>query len=518
MNERFERAPIGILEVTPDGTVTGINEAACDLLETDSNPPWPIESVFPSSVDDSVPAAFADGPPTERSVEEYYPGLDRWLSVSVVPTDDAVTVYLENKNPKRNRERENERLRDELDRLADLNGVISTVLGELIDASTREEIAETVCTRLGRADRYEFTWFGEREIGGDDITVRASAGNGGRTFDRIKESLGTSADLPEQLAVETATPQLIQSVAEDKSLPETVRRAAFADGLQSLLAFPLTYGSTVYGVVGVYSTEPEAFSVRERSSFATLGSVAGFAVNAARNRTLLLSDTIVELTLQVSDPAEPLVGAATELDAEFTVEGFISQDDDRLLGYLTVEDTAPAELDDVFSDDDRVDVSRIIDDGEDGGTVEVGLASETALGILSAHGATVREAKFGSQDGRIEVQLPPEDEIRRIADAVTRRFDADVLTKRERDRELATAKEFRDNLRDRLTDRQATALRAAFLADYFESPRGSNAEEVADALGITGPTLLYHLRASQRKLLEEFFEATDTDRSLSNEP
>jgi predicted DNA binding protein len=84
-----------------------------------------------------------------------------------------------------------------------------------------------------------------------------------------------------------------------------------------------------------------------------------------------------------------------------------------------------------------------------------------------------------------------------------------VLAKRQRERERTTATAFRDELRDRLTDRQETVLRTAFLADYFESPRGSTAEEVADALDITGPTLLYHLRASQRKLLEEFFDPSD---------
>jgi predicted DNA binding protein len=86
-----------------------------------------------------------------------------------------------------------------------------------------------------------------------------------------------------------------------------------------------------------------------------------------------------------------------------------------------------------------------------------------------------------------------------------------VLVKREEKREIETAQAFRDELRDRLTDRQETVLRTAFLAEYFESPRESTAEEVAAALDITAPTLLHHLRAGQRKLLEEFFQATTSD-------
>jgi predicted DNA binding protein len=70
---------------------------------------------------------------------------------------------------------------------------------------------------------------------------------------------------------------------------------------------------------------------------------------------------------------------------------------------------------------------------------------------------------------------------------------------------VTTTREFRDELDDRLTERQRTVLRTAYLADYFESPRGSTAEEVAASLDITGPTLLHHLRAGQRKLFDVYF-------------
>lgn len=513
MNERFERAPVGMLEITTDGTVTAINDAASKLLDVDAGATEnkPVDGVFPDSVDNAVPTAFEGTAPSEKSFMEYYPELGRWVSVSVVPTDGTITVYLTDITSQRECEQLNDQLRDELDRLTVLNELISAVLEDLVASSTREEIAQTVCERLGETDIYEFAWFGEREVGGDDIVVRASAGTTGRTFERIQDGLKDAVDLPEQRAVETRTPQVSQPIADDQSIPETVRRAAFADGIQSLLAIPLTYGSSVYGVVGVYATDRGAFSERETSSFATVGSIAGFAVNATRNRTLLLSDTVVRLTLQVSDRTEPLVAAATELEAELNVEGLIQQDTEQLLGYLIIEDASPERLSKVVLDTDTVDVSRIVEESDTRGTVEVELGVETVLGTLLTQGATVRSATFEPGGGRIEVELPPDEEIRRIAEMVTRRFDAEVLVKREEEREIETTKQFRDELQDRLTERQETVLRTAFLADYFESPRGSTAEEVAAALDITAPTLLHHLRASQRKLLEEFFQTTASD-------
>ena len=507
MNERMANAPVGILEASPDGIVDALNRAAGTVLEVDpgSVVGHRIGEVFPRSVDDTVPRAFEEGVSEERSVEEYYPELDRWLAVTIVPTDGAVTLYLRDRTERRRTERTIERLRNDVDRLVVTNELISDLLGELVEASTREEIAETICERLGATDLYEFAWFGERELGGDGLVVRGAAGEGGRTLERITELLDGSATIPEQRAIETATPQVVHSIGEDPSVPETVRRAAFADGLQSSLAIPLTYGSSVHGVIGVYAADRDAFSDRERASFTTVGEMAGFAVTAARHRTLLLSDTVVELAIEVTDPDAPMVATATDLDAELELAGLVSGSDERVLCYLSV-DEVPERVERALADTDGVVDTREVADHGDGGSVEVTLGDATPLGLLASLGVTVRSAGFEPGVGRIEVDLPPEEDVRRVADAVTGRFDAEVVAKRERERSTTTARAFREELHDRLTDHQENALRTAFLADYFESPRGSTAEEVAEALEITGPTLLYHLRAGERKLLEAFFD------------
>ncbi len=507
MNDQLEHAPIGILEVDPDGTVTGINESGCELLEVDpeSVDRRTIEDVFPRSVDDTVPNAFPGPISDELSVEEYYPELDRWFDVSLVPAGDRVTLYVRDRTAQRRTERTSDRLRDDLDRLVVINELISDILGELVDASTREEIATTICERLGRSDIYEFAWFGERKLGDDRIVVRAAAGTTGRTLEQITDHLDQSATIPEERAVESARPTVVESLSEDSSVPESVRRAAFADGLQSLLAIPLTYGSNVYGTVGVYAADRDAFSQRERASFATVGEMAGFAVNATRHRNLLLSDTVVELAFEISDVDTPLVAVATDLDVSFSFDGLVPQNDERLLCYLSVDDE-PLQVVDSLSAKDGAERVRVVTDYDDGGTVEVTLTAETPLGRLSTRGVSVRSAEYEPGSGEIIVELSPEEDVRRIADVVTTAFDATVIAKRERERSITTAREFRDELRDRLTDHQENALRAAFFADYFESPRESSAEEVADALGITGPTLLYHLRAGQRKLLASFFD------------
>lgn len=55
----------------------------------------------------------------------------------------------------------------------------------------------------------------------------------------------------------------------------------------------------------------------------------------------------------------------------------------------------------------------------------------------------------------------------------------------------------------RLTERQREVLETAYAMGYFEYPRGANATEVAEELGIRPSTFTEHLNAAQSKILDE---------------
>jgi hypothetical protein len=58
----------------------------------------------------------------------------------------------------------------------------------------------------------------------------------------------------------------------------------------------------------------------------------------------------------------------------------------------------------------------------------------------------------------------------------------------------------------RLTDRQREVVETAYELGYFEYPRGANATEVAEDLGIQPSTFTEHLTAAQGKLLGELLD------------
>ena len=59
--------------------------------------------------------------------------------------------------------------------------------------------------------------------------------------------------------------------------------------------------------------------------------------------------------------------------------------------------------------------------------------------------------------------------------------------------------------RGKLTDRQFEVLQTAYRQGYFERPKGANATELAEELGISQSTFTEHLVAAQRKLLGDVF-------------
>jgi predicted DNA binding protein len=288
-----------------------------------------------------------------------------------------------------------------------------------------------------------------------------------------------------------------------------VRQAAFADGIQSALAIPLTYGSNVHGVVGVYTGAFDTVSERERTSFETLGDVAGFAVTATRNRSLLLSDTVTEIVFELNGQTA-LTALSQRADTPLNLDGLVAEQPEELLCYVSAADAdAPAVA---SAAEETAGITRCRVVGNDTSSrLELAMNARTPLLTVSSLGGTVRDASYEPDSGKLVVELPTKRDVRRMVHPVTREYDAEVVAKRTQERSVSTSREFRDEVGEELTERQESVLRAAYLADYFESPRGSTAEEVGASLDITGSTLLHHLRSGQRKLLDVYFGPDSAD-------
>jgi hypothetical protein len=209
------------------------------------------------------------------------------------------------------------------------------------------------------------------------------------------------------------------------------------------------------------------------------------------------------------------VSASQQLGCLIAIEGIVPRSERALLSYVSIDGATADEFLDVADDHSGVEVDHVVHDHETACLLALTVSDASLMLRLAERGATLRTVEFDDGVGEVVAELSPDEDIQALVEEIQTEFaDTELLSKLERDRAVETAQEFGSELQNQLTERQRSVLRAAYFADYFESPRGSTAEEVADTLDISSPTLHNHLRAAQRKLLDAFFDegeiATDS--------
>lgn len=104
---------------------------------------------------------------------------------------------------------------------------------------------------------------------------------------------------------------------------------------------------------------------------------------------------------------------------------------------------------------------------------------DSPTAALAERGAYLRRASAGSEGTlRIVANAPLSADARDLVAAVRSVApDATLRTKREVGRSVTPARDLRNELHDRLTERQLAVLGAAYFAGYFERPRKSAGRE-----------------------------------------
>ncbi len=400
---------------------------------------------------------------------------------------------------RRARRRKLERRRDELERLNQLNALVEEIIRSLVGAATREEIERTVCGALGGSEFYVGAWILERGTEPGDVVVRAGS-NGGDFDDR-----GTdwTAPGPVRSALEDGSLTVIPDLAADERVPDSLREALAGSAARSCLVAPLSYADTVFGALAVHTPSADAFSDREATAFETLGRVVGFVINATNNRRLLLGNTAVEVAFALGPSDAWFTDLSERLGCTVTVGGVVPTEDGPLLEYATVEGTPVDAVRESLSGTTAIGETRVLADDGDRCSLECAVrAGEAGLRVIAEHGASLRTARAVDGTGKLTARFPTAHSARDAAVAIEKRFDgAELLAKRVADVSDRSAPMIRQRVVERLTEKQLSALRAAFLAGYYDYPRGTTAEALADSLDIAPSTFHQHLQAAQRKLL-----------------
>jgi len=458
------------------------------------------EATDPDAVAELRAAIDAEEPVTVELLNYRADGEPFWNEVTVAPLTDEdgdLTHFVGFQADVTARKEAERALADRtatLEHLVDrIDGLLQDVTATLMQATSRPEGERGVVERIAAADPYVYAWFGVPDRSTEEIVATTWAGTG-----------DSVADVAIPFGADDLTSRAYATGAVQTGAVAASACADHVPTARSVAATPIAYGDTIYGVLTVYATDPEAFADEETVVIRAVGRTIGTGVNAAQNQRVLVADTVVELDLAVSGTEFFLSQLTAETGAVLEHRGSVYDDDQRLSMFFEVNGDPDAVVT-AAATAEGVDAVELVYAADDGGLIEVGLADETLVAGLAELGGQIRSLTAADGTAEFTVAVTEEIEPRAVTERLTAAYpEIEVLAVREGQRRPTTKREFVDEIDEQLTDRQRTALERAFISGYYDAPRTTTGEEIAASMGVSRATFHQHLRAAERKLIAEF--------------
>ncbi|WIV66523.1 bacterio-opsin activator domain-containing protein [Natrialbaceae archaeon AArc-T1-2] len=422
-------------------------------------------------------------------------------------TDELLIRSIQHAIERNRQKRDRERRRQQLASLNRLNEINQDVIHDVITTSSRAELEQHVCDRLVEAERYRFAWIGQLERGGTEIVPTASAGVSEGYLEEVTITAdeGDTGAGPAGTAVRTGEVQIASDIETDPDF-EPWRDRALERGFRSSATIPITHEGLRYGILNVYADRPNAFTGAELEVLAGLGDIIGHAIAAIERKDALVSDSALELEFRLEGVAEELIALADEGDGTVQVEQLHGREN-AIFAYGTASDLPREEFQEVAADTSLVDGVRLLTGGYD----EFEFEAKTTAGLelvdtLAAQGGRLASATIDDGEFRFVATVPHGADARQLIDAIEEHCPAaDHVAQRTVTRTADDLLDYQAIL-ENLTEKQREALEVAVYAGYFDWPRASTAEEIAERLDITSATFTQHLRAAERQFFETVFD------------
>lgn len=249
----------------------------------------------------------------------------------------------------------------------------------------------------------------------------------------------------------------------------------------------------------------------EQSSLEDLGEMVGQAISAARTKRALTTDSAVEVEFDVG-AADHCLAAASEHHGEITLEGTVDIDGAQV-GVFSVPDGDLSAVCDIADRAGTVERTELVETEDGDGLLEVEFADTAFHNIVANRGGVVRGSVSEDGSSQIRAELLGGTEVRDVLDALQSEYPTTALTaQRNVARPIRTDRAVGEQVDEELSERQRTALKTAYLTGYYDIPRQRTGEEIAETMGVSGPTFHKHLRLGERKLIETYLDSRATDR------
>ncbi|MFA9518236.1 bacterio-opsin activator domain-containing protein [Halopenitus sp. H-Gu1] len=425
-----------------------------------------------------------------------------WVDMTIAPiTDEDGTVERYVAVERDVTERKERRLRIEtqnerLERLNNTNEVLRDINRDLIAASSRTDIAQSVCDRFAHSKLFDVAWIGTPRLVDEHVAVGTCAGI---EKPEIEERMTASRNYRSVAddVLESGAPSFIDENASPVSTPSD------AAGV----VVPLSYHEANYGVLFVEAATENAFEAIDRELFAELGLTIADAINAAESRRTLASDAVTELEFRVDGANDPFVALSGALGCTVDLERLADGDGSDCDAYVSVSGCDSSRVLEYVEETDHFQVAQLLCSYDDRCLFRLNTDDSSVVTTLARYGAAVTSLSVTDGCGRLVADISRSNDVRSVVEAVQSVHpELDLVAQRERERDADFETAFRSSFEESLTDRQLEAARTAYFAGFFEWPRETSGEGVASMMDISQSTFTQHLRSAERKLFEAVFE------------
>ena len=232
-------------------------------------------------------------------------------------------------------------------------------------------------------------------------------------------------------------------------------------------------------------------------------------VTALKRREKQLTSNHVRLVeFRTDEPAVPPSLRVNDGKTRIEIDSVVSLPDGTTVQYMGTSDLDASDFVTAVEEVPHFLDARLLSSIDGHNRIEAHSETETVAQVFSSLGGRPREIVVAPDEVRFRGELPGDVHSRQAADEI-RRFHSTVELVCE---ELVYSPHLLyDIVADALTDRQLATLDTAYFSGYFDTPRASTGDELADRFGVTRQTFNQHLRKAQQTVFQYLFEKSGAE-------
>lgn len=227
-----------------------------------------------------------------------------------------------------------------------------------------------------------------------------------------------------------------------------------------------------------------------------------------RREKRLTSDHVRRLEFRADGPAVPSSLRVEGGETRIEIDSVVSLSDETAVQYMGTDDLGPGEFVTAVEEVPHYKDARLLSSIDGYNRVEAYAEPTTVASVFPSLGGRARSIVITPDEVRFRGELPGDVDPRLAAEGI-REFHPDVELVSE---DLVYSPHLLyDVVADALTDRQLAVLDAAYFGGYFDTPRASTGDELADRFGVTRQTFNQHLRKAQQTVFRHLFEESGAE-------